>query len=122
MKFMVLMYADPDTTAAMTPDQREEVFTRHEALHDDLGGTGELLNGAGLVFPQDTTALRWQGETTTGPLAQATEHLTAYYVLECETPERANEIAARVRDFHVTAVEVRAIHDWFGMGDEGPKV
>jgi hypothetical protein len=121
MKFMVLMYADPNTTAAMTPEQREEVFTRHEALHADLGETGELRNGAGLVFPKDTTTLRWQGEATTGPLAEAAEHLTAYYVLECETPERANEIAARVLDFHVTAVEVRAIHDWFGMGDEGPK-
>lgn len=122
MKFMVLMYADPATTAGMTPDQRTEVFTRHEALHADFGqtGTGELLNGAGLVFPKDTVTMRWRGETSTGPFAEATEHLTAYYVLECETPERAKEIAARVLDFHVTAVEVRAIHDWFGMGDAGP--
>jgi len=121
MKFMVLMYADPNATAAMTPEQRKEVRTRHEALHSDLGETGELLNGAGLAFPKDTTTLRWQGDTSAGPFAEAVEHLTAYYVLECESPERADEIAARVLDFHVTAVEVRAVHDWFGMGDEGPR-
>lgn len=121
MKFMVLMYADPNATAAMTADQRKEVAARHEALHRDFGGTGELLNGAGLAYPKDTTTLRWEGEATAGPLAEGAEHLTAYYVVECDTPERAKEIAGRVLDFHVTAVEVRAIHDWFGMGDEGPR-
>ena len=44
------------------------------------------------------------------------------YVLECESAERAREIAARVLDFHVVAVEVRPVHDWFGMGDSGPGV
>ncbi|MEY9926594.1 hypothetical protein ABH926_001216 [Catenulispora sp. GP43] len=121
MKFMVLMYADPAATAAMTAEQRADVFARHEALHADLGETGELLNGAGLVFPKDTTTLRWQPDAgpaaAEGPFAEATEHVTAYYVLECESAERAREIAARVLDFHVVAVEVRPIHDWFGMGE-----
>lgn len=120
MKFMVLMYADPAATAAMTAEQRAEVFARHEALHADLGATGELRNGAGLAFPKDTTTLRWRRdaapEAAQGPFAEAAEHLTAYYVLECDSPERAREIAARVLDFHVVAVEVRPIHDWFGMG------
>jgi hypothetical protein len=120
MKFMVLMYADPATTAAMTPAERTEVFARHKALHQDLEGTGEMLNGAGLTFPTDTTTLRWQHDaapsTTDGPFAPAAEHMTAYYVVECESAERARQIAARVLDFHVVAVEVRPIHDWFGMG------
>lgn len=124
MKFMVLMYADPATTAAMTPEQRADVFARHEALHADLAGTGEMLNGAGLAFPADTTTMRWSRDTppavAEGPLAAAVEHVTAYYVLECESAERAREIAARVLDFHVVAVEVRPIHDWFGMGDPAP--
>lgn len=123
---MVLMYADPATTAAMTPEQRADVFARHEALHADLAATGEMLNGAGLAFPADTATLRWSPGAATapseaqGPLAAAVEHVTAYYVLECESAQRAREIAARVLDFHVVAVEVRPIHDWFGMGDSAP--
>jgi len=120
---MVLMYADPAATAAMTAEERADVFTRHQALHKDLGETGELLNGAGLVFPKDTTTLRWRRDEAPlvgeGPFHEADEHLTAYYVLECESPERAREIASRVLDFHVVAVEVRAVHDFFGMGDGG---
>ncbi|MGW4564125.1 YciI family protein [Streptomyces sp. NPDC004561] len=120
MKYMVLMYADPAATEAMTAEQRAEVFRRHEALHADLAGTGELLNGAGLALPRDTGTLRWRpdGPATAaeGPLGAAAVHLTAYYVVDCATPERAREIAGRVLDFHVVAVEVRPVHDWFGMG------
>ena len=125
MKFMVLMYADPATTASMTPAQRADVFARHEALHADLAATGEMLNGAGLAFPADTMTLRWQPDAAPavveGPIAAAAQSVTAYYVLECENAERAHEIAARVLDFHVVAVEVRPIHDWFGMGDAAPE-
>jgi len=118
MKYMVLMYADPAATEAMTQEQRAEVFRRHEDLHRDLEATGELLNGAGLAFPRDTTTLRWGAGGSTasdGPFAEAAEHLTAYYVLECPSPERARAIAERVLDFHVVAVEVRSVHDSFGM-------
>lgn len=47
MKYMVLMYADPAATEAMTAEERAEVFRRHDRLHADLAGTGEMLNGAG---------------------------------------------------------------------------
>ncbi|MEU4167116.1 YciI family protein [Streptomyces sp. NPDC026665] len=121
MKYMVLMYADPAATEAMTAEQRAEVFRRHEALHRDLESSGELLNGAGLAYPRDTTTLRRSEEgpvtSSDGPFLDATEHLTAYYVIECATPDRARAIAERVLDFHVVTTEVRPIHDAFGMGD-----
>ncbi|PVE11828.1 YciI family protein [Streptomyces scopuliridis] len=126
MKYMVLMHADPAATVAMSEADRAEVFRRHEALHRDVAGTGEMLNGAGLAHPKDTTTIRWsrEGSTTTdGPLTEATEHteateqLTAYFVIDCTSLERARAIAERVVDFHVVAVEVRPIHDWFGMGE-----
>ncbi|MGW7410271.1 YciI family protein [Streptomyces sp. NPDC054833] len=120
MKYMVLMYADPAATEAMSEEERADVFRRHEALHRDLEGTGEMLNGAGLAYPKDTTTLRRHkdgSDAADGPFREATEQLTAYYVIDCAGPERARAIAERVLDFHVVAVEVRPIHDAFGMGD-----
>ncbi|MGQ4417927.1 YciI family protein [Streptomyces sp. SAS_269] len=117
---MVLMYADPAATEAMTAEERAEVFRRHEALHQDLAGTGEMLNGAGPAYPRDTVTLRRHAAGTSaveGPLADATEQLTAYYVVDCASPERARAIAERVLDFHVVAVEVRPVHDSFGMAE-----
>jgi hypothetical protein len=115
---MILMYADPAATEAMSASDRADVARRHEALHHDMAGSGEMLNGAGLAYPKDTTTIRWgrdRSTATDGPLIEATEQLTAYYVIDCASPERARAIAERVLDFHVTAVEVRPVHDSFGM-------
>jgi hypothetical protein len=38
-------------------------------------------------------------------------------VIDRAGPERTRAIAERVLDFHVVAVEVRPMHDSFGMGD-----
>lgn len=115
MKYALLMYADPDHTRAMTEDELAVIARKHETLRNELSESGELLNGAGLVFPEETVVMR-PGALSQGPLAaDATEHLTAYYVVECETDERAQSVAARLLDHHVTAVEVRAIHDTAGM-------
>ncbi len=105
------MYADPDRTRAMTPDELAEILDKHAGIRR-LAEVGELIGGAGLVYPEETATLRWQGPASTGPLVAGTEQLTAYYVVECETAERARELAALTLDFHVTAVEVRAVHDW----------
>jgi hypothetical protein len=118
MKYVVLMYSDPAATEAMTASDRADVARRHEALHEDLAGSGEMLNGAGMAYPKDTTTIRWRADgstTTDGPFMEGTEQLTAYYVIDCASPQRARAIAERVLDFHVTAVEVRPVHDSFGM-------
>jgi hypothetical protein len=46
---------------------------------------------------------------TDGPFAEAKEQLAGYLVVECESPERAVEIAARWPDARYAAMEVRPI-------------
>jgi hypothetical protein len=115
MMYAVLMYADPAHTRAMSERELAEVARKHEALRSELGASGELRGGAGLVLPDETTVVRsGSGGVVTrqGPLVAGTsEHLTAYYEVDCHTPERAQEIAAHILDDHVIAIEVRRIHD-----------
>jgi len=47
--------------------------------------------------------------TTDGPFAEAKEQLGGYLIVECETEERAVEIAASWPDAKYFAIEVRAI-------------
>ena len=107
MRYALLMYADPAHTVAMTDKQLDEVMRKHTALGEELGEA--LVGGAGLALPVETVVVRASG-VASGPLAEAVEHLTAYYEIET-TLERAQEIAARILDHHVTSVEVRRIHD-----------
>ena len=89
---------------------------RHEAL--DADESGSMLNGAGLAYPESTTSIRLGDDgpvASTGALMAGKEQLMAYCVVDCENAERAASIAERVLDLHVTAVEVREIHDFFAM-------
>jgi hypothetical protein len=115
MKYAVLMYADPDHTRAMSEAAVEVVLRKHARLREELTASGELIGGAGLALPHETTVLRLAPnglDVRQGPLAaEAVEHLTAYYEIDCETLDRARQVAAHVLDDHVTVVELRRIHD-----------
>lgn len=107
------MYANPDETKSMTVSNRDIIARKHEALVARLTESGELLGGAGLDYPWNTITIRWnQGDpiSADGPFIHIQEHLTAYYVVDCDSTDRACEIAQELLDFHVTAVEVRPIH------------
>jgi hypothetical protein len=48
---------------------------------------------------------------TDGPLAEAKEHFGGYLIVDCETAERAVEIAARWPSARFAPIEVRPILD-----------
>jgi hypothetical protein len=81
MKFMLLMYTDPGESKAMTEDELATVEGKHAALRSELTGSKELLNGAGLVYPEDTTTLRLVDDTvvaSAGLLASGDLNMSAY--------------------------------------------
>jgi hypothetical protein len=120
VKYMVLMYSDQAETKAMSAADREAVRRRHEALHAEESAA--MLNGAGLAYPEETVTIRLDHDrpvTGKGALVSGREQLTAYYIIECGSAAQAASIAERVLDFHVTAVEVRQVHDSFGMDRSG---
>jgi hypothetical protein len=47
--------------------------------------------------------------TSDGPFAEAKELLAGFFLLECDTPERAVEVAARVPEAGLGLVEVRPV-------------
>lgn len=119
MKRMLLIYGDPARWAAMSEEGRAEVLRRHAALVEELTASGELLGGAGLADATDTTTVRMRDgvpEAMDGPFADAKDQVSAYYLIECATTERAIALAARLLDPHVAAVEVRPIVDTAGGG------
>jgi hypothetical protein len=121
VKFMLLMYTDVEESKAMTADELATVEGKHEGLRRGLTESKELLNGAGLVYPEETTTLRLvDGEPVAshGPRADADLNMSAYYVVECASADRAIAIAAGLLDFHVRAVEVRGIHNSNGMAHQ----
>jgi hypothetical protein len=70
-------------------------------LNKDLAASGELVDARGLSMPDQAklvTARPGGGApaVTDGPFPEAKEFLAGYWLVECQSLERAIEIAARI--------------------------
>ncbi|MEV1178676.1 YciI family protein [Nonomuraea sp. NPDC049784] len=128
MKYLLLIYSNPANWEhplflrdprflAMPAEERDELARRAEALRREITESGELVAAAALADPVNTRTVRVRGgvpATTDGPYLEAKEQLAGYLVVDCESPERAAEIAACVPDARFAAVEVHPIMDTSG--------
>lgn len=109
MKYVILIHSSPEpwghpTTAytaegrQLTADQQEKMGRDFEVLMTELSTSGELLSAEALGDPAQSR-LYTSGPngniTTDGPYAEAKEQLAGFFLLDCATQQRAEEIAAQ---------------------------
>lgn len=111
MRYVLLIYSvDPTTWYSLPEEQREAHLPDHLAFDAELVRSGERLESASLADPaRSMTVSRSTGDivVTDGPFAESKEQLTGFYLLDCESEERAIEIASRTPDARFTRVELR---------------
>jgi len=129
VKYLILVYGNPENWEhpmflrnpeflALPEETRAELSRQAEDLHKEITESGELLVGAALADPVTATTFRGIDGlpvASDGPYLEAKEQLAGYFVVDCESPERAAEIASRFPDARLTAVEVRPIMDMSGQ-------
>lgn len=127
MKYVVLIYSNPASWThpmflhqheTLSQEQQDARMNEFGALLDEIGQSGELVGHAALADPINTRTVRMRDESlavTDGPFLESKEHLAGYFVVDCESVERATEIAARFPDVRDSAVEVRPIMDLSGL-------
>jgi hypothetical protein len=112
VKYILLIYNNPATYESWPEEQRNELFGEVDTIMKELTESGEFVGGQGLADPSTTKTVRVREgvpAVTDGPFAEAKEQLGGYLIVDCETPERAVEIAARWPDARHFAMEVRQI-------------
>ncbi len=112
MKYMLLIYNNQATYQAWTEEQRSALFGEVDALMKELTESGELVGGEALADASNAVIVRVRDgvrTATDGPYAEAKEQLAGYLMVECETKERAVEIAARWPDAKYFTMEVRQL-------------
>ncbi|MBA2714734.1 MAG: YciI family protein [Rubrobacteraceae bacterium] len=117
MKYMLLIYDNPDTREAFFGGEGEGLMGEMDTLMDELMESGELVDTEALADPSNTRTVRVRGgvpAVTDGPFAEAKEQLGGYLIVDCESPERATEIAARWPNARFCAMEVRPLMDEAG--------
>ncbi len=109
MKYMILTYASQRDYDAMAGRPTEEpVWSAEdfaamaefmEAFNKDLADSGELVETRALAAPVLTRRLQLQRGVpvvTDGPYAETQEVLAGYWIVECDSFDRATELAARL--------------------------
>jgi hypothetical protein len=112
MKYMLLIYGNEATWAAFPAEQADAVFRETDMLNRELLSTGELVGAYGLANLDSAKMVRAAGgvpAVTDGPFLESKEHLASFTILECDSLDRALEIAARNPASRYVGVEVRLL-------------
>jgi hypothetical protein len=115
MKYMLLIHNNMSVYAGWSDEERQALFAEVGAIMTELKESGELIRDMALADPSLTKTVRVRDgvtSTTDGPFAEAKEQFGGFLLVDCDTPERAIEIAARWPDAKYFAMEVRPVmHD-----------
>jgi hypothetical protein len=112
VKYMVLIYNRPGFTEDLTEAERTELFGDVDTIMKELTETGELLSTHALADPSTTRTVRVRDGApaiTDGPFIEAKEQFAGYLLVDCESEQRAIDIAARWPDAKWFAMEVRVV-------------
>jgi hypothetical protein len=129
VKYVILIHSNPDPwghpTSAYTAAGRalpaadhERMDRDFEALMTEISRSGELISAEALGAPATATVYEWQADgslASDGPYAEAKEQLAGFFVIDCATRERAEQVAAGFAG-PGSAAELRPIM-WAGGDD-----
>jgi hypothetical protein len=121
MKFMLIMHVNPMIWEALTEEERNEVMKGHGAFMETIRASGELLGTTALADPSASAVVRIRDgvpAVTDGPYLEAKEYLGGYYLIECDSRERALELAAMIPDARVEGLGIEVRPVVFSAGPE----
>lgn len=113
MKFMLVMFTVPDESSSLSEAEIKAIEAKHKLFRDKYEKQKILINGAGLVYRNTSTAVEMSnGDAQTSKASNDGNEpeMTAYYVVESKNQKQAESIAKELLDDHVIRVEVREIH------------
>jgi hypothetical protein len=110
MKYMILVYAsqrDYDgmagsargSAAAWSAEDFAAMGAFMESFSSDLVSSGELVDTQGLTAPVQARRIRLQAGApvvTDGPYAETEEVLAGYWIVDCDSFDRATQLASRL--------------------------
>ncbi|HKE69260.1 MAG TPA: YciI family protein [Nocardioidaceae bacterium] len=112
MKYIIMLYAsqqdydlmvgNPTDRPAWDPEAVAKMHAFMEQWTGELVESGEFVDGQGLAAPAHTRRIQGGRDgapvVTDGPYPETQEVLAGYTIVECDSFDRATEIAARVTE------------------------
>ncbi|MBU1377929.1 MAG: YciI family protein [Alphaproteobacteria bacterium] len=110
MKFICLVYAEPNALAGLSPTERSDLDRDSLAYDDELQAQGHFLAASALQSVKTARTIRVRrGKpiVTDGPFAETKEVLCGFIFIEAADEDEARRIAERIPMARHGAIEVR---------------
>jgi hypothetical protein len=112
MKFMLLIYGDEKAAASASPEDMQAVAAAYDEFTKSIIDSGNFLDGD----PFESTASASTVEVRDGkteknkrPADTTSLQLGAYYKVEADSAEQAEEMASRIPGARFGTIEVRPV-------------
>jgi hypothetical protein len=112
MKYLMAIYGNEEVWDNFAPDDFERLVKTTDAHNKALFASGELIGAYGVLDQREAKQVHLaDGEVivTDGPYIEAKEYLGSFYIIDCESFERAVEIAAEMPSAAFVPIEIRPL-------------
>ena len=108
MKYLLLIYGNQEKWDSIPAENWPEEIAKQDAFNRKYAETGELIGAYGLADAAAAKLVRRADglpAVTDGPYMETKEYIASFYLLDCESEERALQIAAEMPWADVEPVE-----------------
>ena len=109
VKYLLMIYGNREKWESMPAQLWQEVIARQEAFNAKYRESGELLGAYGLADAARARLVhRVNGlpAVTDGPYLETKEYLASFWLLDCDSEERAEQIAADMPSADAEPIEL----------------
>jgi hypothetical protein len=117
VKYLLMIYGNQEKWASLSAESWPEAIARQDAFNARYRATGELLGSYGLADAAQVKLIRRVDgvpAVTDGPYLETKEYMASFWLLDCESEERALQIAADMPFADVDPVELWPVPHSFG--------
>lgn len=118
MRYMLLIYLDPEAESQRDEEETQQILARYQALAKELQDDGRWVGGLRLPerTPKSIRLKPGKGVASVdGPFTETKELLAGFFLIEAQSIDDATAVAARIPGAESGCVEVREVMDLDAM-------
>jgi hypothetical protein len=109
VKFLLTIYGNEEIWGSYSKEEIERLIAEDGEFQKEVRESGELVTVEGLTDPVNARTVKVREGVpvvTDGPYLESKEYLASFFVLDCESLDRALELAAKYPTAKTTGVEI----------------
>jgi hypothetical protein len=109
VKFLLTIYGNEEIWGSYSKEEIERLIAEDGEFQKEVRESGELVIVEGLTDPVNARTVKVREGVpvvTDGPYLESKEYLASFFVLDCESLDRALELAAKYPTAKTTGVEI----------------